>query len=72
MFIHPKADGVAPATESRLDDGSASTLCHESGVVDGGAATHSSVAKELRGLGFSCNCGSLATTAKLLAQACCY
>jgi hypothetical protein len=62
MFIHPKADGVAPATESRLDDGGAST--HESSVVDGGAATHSSVAKELRGLGFSCNCGSLATTAK--------
>ena len=21
MFIHPNADGVAPATESRLDDG---------------------------------------------------
>jgi hypothetical protein len=39
----------------------------ESGVVDGGAATHSSVAKELRGFDFSCKCGSLATTAKLLA-----
>jgi hypothetical protein len=46
-----------------LDDGGAST--HESGVV--GVDTHSSVVKELRTLVFSCNCGSQATTAKLLA-----
>jgi hypothetical protein len=34
-------------------------------VVGGGA--HSSLTRELRGLVFSCNCGSLVTTAKLLA-----
>jgi hypothetical protein len=65
MFIHPKADGVAPATHSGLDDGGAST--HEAGVVGGGAATRSALTRELRNLVFSCNCGSLVTTAKLLA-----
>jgi hypothetical protein len=61
---------VAPATESKLDNGGAST--HESGVVDGGAATHSSVAKELWGLVFSYKYGSLATTAKILAAIVCH
>ena len=71
MFIHPtRMEWLQPPNLGWTMVDSASTRCHESGVVDGGAATHSSVAQELRGLVFSCNCGSLATTAKLLAQAC--
>ena len=65
MFIHPKADGVAPATDSGLGDGGAVT--HGSGVVGGGAATRTALTNELRELVYSCNCGSLVTTTKLLA-----